>query len=344
MPASVRRALRELPTTLDDTYERVLQEIPKEKWQHAHRLFQCLVAAIRPLHVEELGEIFAIEFVRDIAPDLMEGWRPENAEEAVLSVCSTLIAVIEDSGSRIVHFSHFSVKEFLVSNRLRTSKVGNIRHYHILLDAAHTILARACAATLLQLDEKIDKNRLATLPLAFYAAYHWVDHVKFGDLEPRIQDIMEHLFDPSRPYLAAWACWLCEVEESWFRPSFDTLSDRPPQPKGTALYYTVLCGFSGLAKHLVVAREDVNAKCGRHGSPLHAASYVGQLDAIRVLLDHGADVNITKVNTQRTPLCSAYFGRKLEAMRLLLEHGADVDAHDEFFEPLLEDPSFFWKY
>ncbi|KAH9985054.1 hypothetical protein BJV74DRAFT_886368 [Russula compacta] len=162
IPASIRRALRELPTTLDDTHERVLQEILKEKWQHAHRLFQCLVAAIRPLRVEELGEIFAIEFDGDIAPDLMEGWRPENAEEAVLSACSTLIAVIEDYGSRIVQFSHVSVKEFPVSDRLKTSEVGNIRRYHILLDTAHTILARACVAMLLQLDEKIDKKRLAS--------------------------------------------------------------------------------------------------------------------------------------------------------------------------------------
>ncbi|KAH9985039.1 hypothetical protein BJV74DRAFT_886357 [Russula compacta] len=65
MPSSIRKALDDLPTTLDDTYERALQEIPKEKRQHAHRLFQCLVAAIRPLRVEELAEIFAIEFDAD---------------------------------------------------------------------------------------------------------------------------------------------------------------------------------------------------------------------------------------------------------------------------------------
>ena len=72
MASSIRKALNELPITLDDTYERVLQEIPKEKWQHAHRLFQCLVAAIRPLRVNELVEIFAIRFVQT---DLPVSWR-----------------------------------------------------------------------------------------------------------------------------------------------------------------------------------------------------------------------------------------------------------------------------
>ncbi|KAF8463216.1 hypothetical protein DFH94DRAFT_659074, partial [Russula ochroleuca] len=179
MPSSIRKALNELPTTLDETYERALQEIPKEKRQHAHRLFQCLVVAIRPLRVEELAELFAIEFGAEAGPNLKEGWRPENAEDEVLSACSTLIAIIENEGSKIVQFSHFSVKEFLTADRLRTSEMGNFRHYHIPLDAAHTILARACLTVLLQLDENVDKKRLETFPLAFYAAQHWVDHAKY---------------------------------------------------------------------------------------------------------------------------------------------------------------------
>ena len=81
-PPSIRRILNELPATLDETYERTLQEIPKDKNEHAYRLFQCLVAAIRPLRVEELAELFAIEIDQDAAPNVMEGWRPENPEEA----------------------------------------------------------------------------------------------------------------------------------------------------------------------------------------------------------------------------------------------------------------------
>jgi len=87
--------------------------IPKQKWQHAHRLFQCMAAAIRPLHAEELGEIFAIEFSPHVAPALMEGWRPESPEDAVLAACSTLISIVDDQDSKVVQFSHFSVKEFL---------------------------------------------------------------------------------------------------------------------------------------------------------------------------------------------------------------------------------------
>src|SRR5579863_2660117 len=292
-PPSIRRILNELPATLDETYERTLQEIPKDKKQHAYRLFQCLAAAIRPLHVEELAEIFAIEIDRDAAPNVLEGWRPENPEEAILSACSTLIAIIEDDeGSKIVQFSHFSVKEFLTSDRLGTSEVRDIRDFHIPLDAAHTILARACLTVLLQFDEKMDMERLATFPLALYAAQHWFDHAKYEGVAPRVQDAMEHLFNPTKPYLASWV-WIHDVDRGWRRTTIDDLADRQSHPEATALYYAVSCGLCGPAKYLISTHgEDVNAKCGYNGSPLQAASQKGHFVAVSLLLDHGADANM----------------------------------------------------
>ena len=325
MPSSIRKALNELPTTLDETYERALDGIPKEKRQHAHRLFQCLVVAIRPLRVEELAEVFAIEFEADSGPSLKEGWRPESPEDAVLSACSTLIAIIENEGSKIVQFSHFSVKEYLTSDRLRTSELGNIRQYHIPLDAAHTILARACLTVLLQLDENVDKNRLKTFPLALYAARHWVDHAKYEEVASRIQDVMERLFDPGKPYLASWI-WIHDVDSNRNTDTIDAVKERPTRrPEATALYYAVLCGFSGLANYLIITHaEDVNEKCGRVGDPLSAASFKGDLDCARVLLAHGADVNATD-KYEDPPLLIAYDCGHLDVMRLLLQHNADVD-------------------
>ncbi|KAI0289215.1 ankyrin repeat-containing domain protein [Russula brevipes] len=342
MPSSIRKALEELPTTLDDTYERMLQGIPKEQKQHAHHLFQCLVAASRPLRVEELAEIFAIEFDTNTGPNLMENWRPEDPEEAVLSACSTLIAIIDNRGSKIVQFSHFSVKEFLTSDRLRTSEFGNIRHYFIPFDAAHGILVRACIIVLLQLDENVDKERLAEFPLAFYAAEHWVDHAKRGDVATAaswVQDGMEQLLDASKPYFAAWACWIFDAERGRVRRSISDLPKHPPPPEGTVLYYAALYGFSWLAKHLIARMEDTNAKCGHHGSPLHAAVYMGHVDAARVLLDHGADVDMGN-QSGKPPLVTAYKLRNLEAMGLLLEHGANPDVRYDGSGPISHNAAF----
>jgi len=225
------------------------------------------------------------------------------------------------------------VKEYLTSDRLRTS--GNVCNYHIPLNAAHTILARACLAVLLQLDENVDKERLATFPLAFYAAQYWVDHAKFEDVELGIQDDMEHLFNPRKPYLAAWD-WMHDLDHSLYplQRSPSALEERPTPLNATALYYVSLCGFSGVANYIICTHgEDVNAdnaKSGRYGSPLHAASYKGHIDVVRVLLDHGANVNMTD-KKNKTPLNLAFSGGHLEIMRMLLEHGADVDVPDRAY-------------
>src|SRR5712691_5503377 len=120
-PPSVRQMLEELPETLDETYERILKEINKANRDHAHRLLQCLTVAARPLRVAELAEILAVDFrttTHGGTSKLNADWRWEDQEQAVLSTCSSLIAVVEEDGNQVVQFSHFSVKEYLTSPRL----------------------------------------------------------------------------------------------------------------------------------------------------------------------------------------------------------------------------------
>ncbi|KAH9029732.1 hypothetical protein EDB84DRAFT_225122 [Lactarius hengduanensis] len=114
LPQNVPHVLRQLPATLDDTYARVLQEIGKTNQFYAHRLLQCLTVAKRPLRVDELAEILALDFTAaEGIPELKENWRWKDEEEAVLSTCSSLISVVGPSFHRVVQFSHFSVNEFL---------------------------------------------------------------------------------------------------------------------------------------------------------------------------------------------------------------------------------------
>jgi ankyrin repeat protein len=69
----------------------------------------------------------------------------------------------------------------------------------------------------------------------------------------------------------------------------------------------MLCGCGRLAKDYIVTRgEGVNAKCGYHGSPLHAASYKKHLEVADVLLAHGADDNLGN-NYGKTPFVAAVF-------------------------------------
>src|SRR6266699_2613262 len=97
LPSSVRRTLRELPESLDETYERILKEIKKPNRDLARRVLQCLVVATRPLRVAELAEVLAVDFDdAEEIPRLKPDWRWEEQELALLSACSSLIAIVED--------------------------------------------------------------------------------------------------------------------------------------------------------------------------------------------------------------------------------------------------------
>ncbi|KAH9028691.1 hypothetical protein EDB85DRAFT_1867679, partial [Lactarius pseudohatsudake] len=145
LPSSVRQTLDELPESLDETYERIVMDIKKANMAQAYRMLQCLTVAIRPLSVAELAELLALDFdaAKGGTPELKSNWRWEDHEQAVLSTCSSLITIVPNYDSPVVQFSHFSVKEFLLSDRLATS-TKDISRYHISLEDANTVIARAC--------------------------------------------------------------------------------------------------------------------------------------------------------------------------------------------------------
>ena len=356
--------MKELPKTLDETYERILQGIDEEKRDDAHRILQWLTVSSRPLQVEELAEAFAIDFDAETSgiPNFEPSWREPNAETAVLSACSALVAVANIEGKKAVQFSHFSVREYLTSDRLANS--ASHSPFHVLLKPAHTLLAKACLSVLVQLNYSIDRTRIRNFPLARYATDHWTDHALFEDVSSDIRDGLDYLFDRNRPHLAAWL-WLSNIDHvDRRRPP-----PRPKYPDAVPLYYAALCGIRDLTERLVAAHpQDINAPGGSHGAPLNAALRSGHLniawfllergatgenggivcqtalyiassrgyaEVVRSLLDRGADLkakcdalDVHGRHVQWTPLLVALEEGRLEIARMLLERGADVNYTD----------------
>ena len=147
----------------------------KAQRDNAHCLLQCLTVAVRPLLVEELAELLAFDFQASTEggiPTLKDDWHWDDEEEAVLSTCSGLITIIPRDDSRIVQFSHFSVKEYLTSSHLAQSPHGEVSRFRIDLEPANTIMAQACLATLVRLDEHAGDSDTKVSPLVKYAAKH----------------------------------------------------------------------------------------------------------------------------------------------------------------------------
>ena len=325
LPSSLRQTLEELPESLDETYEWIVMDIKKANRAQAYRTLQCLAVAIRPLSVAELAELLTLEFdaAKGGISKLNADWQWEDHEQAILSTCSSLITIIPHTdGSSVVQFSHFSVKEFLLSDRLATS-TKDISRYHIVLEDANMVVARACLCALLR-DPVQNDAHANSVSLARYAAMHWVPHAQIMNVAPCIREEMEYLFDPDRPYFSKWVQLYNVDRRNWLKDLASKM-----QPGAAPLYYAAFCGFHETVEHLTLKYPPyVNAICGAGGTVLHLASDVGQVHVVRSLLKCGVDVDAWGYWNQSSLQFASLQGH-LTTVQCLLDHGADAKFQDD---------------
>jgi ankyrin repeat protein len=93
---------------------------------------------------------------------------------------------------------------------------------------------------------------------------------------------------------------------------------------------------------------DPNARGGLCGNPLNTAAWMGRLDLVELLLDHGADLSQT-AGKYRNALCSAAaeagFAGNLEVVKTLVRLGVDVFASSPYgnARTLAEKRRDFWR-
>jgi Ankyrin repeats (3 copies) len=303
LPATVQNVLERFDPSLDKTYGRVMTRVPNENWEHAHRMFQFLAASVRPLLVDELSEILSIDYDTGTTPKYEAIWHPETPAADIFTVCHNLVTVDDINGIPTVQFAHISVPNWLFSERILGEPVTDrVRRYRCNIQDSHWVATQTCISSLLHFDEKLptplNRETVKIFTMADYAAQHWVHHARYGNVAER-EDIrlgIERLFDQERTF-NAWI-WLHDVDNPE-RESMPT--ECPTKPAPSPLYYAALCGFPLLVKHLADKDpEGINATGGRFCTPLHAASTKGNLAAVQVLIELGAETTATD-NQNRTP-------------------------------------------
>src|SRR6266702_3664363 len=345
LPQNVQHVLRELPESLDETYKRVLEGIGKANRHQAHRLLQCLTVATRPLRIEELAEVLALDFdgAKEGIPALNKDWRWDDQQQGVLSTCSSLIVIVDDRifHTRVVQFAHFSVKEFLTSDRLADLK-ADISHFHISFEPAKPYFAawlksynidRECWSFLKGDDDDDDLYHTLSfraphsLSEDYASCLYYASFCGFRNLTKHLiakdpQHVNARVGLNKSPLVAALRNRHIQVAELLHQHG--AVLDIIGYQGRTLLHAASMDGLTDVAQWLLKIGADANAQRDDHTTPLHLAAAKGHLELVRTLLGHSVDANAAD-RANRTPLHEASAGGHVDIVRLLIQHGADAN-------------------
>ncbi|KAF8162138.1 hypothetical protein BJ912DRAFT_299382 [Pholiota molesta] len=143
---SVMKQLDILPIGLYETYDHILSKIANQADRTETKTFlRWLCFSIRPMTLAEIAETVIVDLDADDGPRCTPELRYWNVED-VLIKCSGFIT--ESKGK--VKLAHFSIKEYLLSERVRT---GTTSHFHLTSgELSHALISQTCLAYLLQFD------------------------------------------------------------------------------------------------------------------------------------------------------------------------------------------------
>jgi ankyrin repeat protein len=238
---------------------------------------------------------------------------------------------------RKISLAHFSVKEYLLSNRIRD---GPSSKFSLVANDANFSITEICLSYQLQVinSPTISAHTLQKYPLLEYAARYWVQHAKTVDQESwnaSLDDLcMRHLGSCGSCFVN-WIRICNPDRDSWKEPNYKI----KPQDIAPPLYYVASFGVLQAVELLLRDGADINAHGGYFGNALQAASYYGHDQIAQRLLESGANINAP----------GGYFGNALQAasyqghdhiVQRLLENGADVNARGEEYGTALQTASY----
>lgn len=95
-----------------------------------------------------------------------------------------------------------------------------------------------------------------------------------------------------------------------------------------AIFAAAIQGDADQLETMLAANRSLVTALSTDGwTPLHLAAFFGKMDAARLLLNKGAEVNGRSTNPMRNmPLHAAAAGRHTALAKLLLDHGASPNA------------------
>lgn len=342
----IRDALKHLPKTLDDTYSRMFLAIDEAYREDAKAALLWLAFAERPLQLKELAEATIIH------PRSEQPFNPAERfpdPQNVLEILSSLVYVNDvehgsasykwdpsgiltipsvPSGSATVTLAHYSVKEYLISNRIKENKA---QYFAISEITSDIHIAESCLKYILYYASSTKTSNLRQdfneFPLLKYAALNWYTHVYYVPYAE--QKVLTPLILELLLYHSNLSSWLrVQGREKLSLQTFPNFEYGQPSIEN-ALFCAAYLGLLQVVEELLHQGVDPNARDSYGDTPLHGVAKNGHEAVALMLLKHGAIVDATN-RLKQTPFHWAAYCEHAPLVDLLLEWGADINAENKY--------------
>jgi len=343
-PQDSLNALKSLPTDLWEAYTCILERIRGKKgFESAYRILSWLYHAERPLEMAELIEALSFQHGNThLNPKLFI------SAKVILRRCEGLVSY--DRMSDEVRFMHFTVFEFLkescTQNLVKSIEISKVCLKYLI--AMTDILKNDFPSHLKEYSHNRFSRKLKNYKFVQYAAYYWDVHGKKEgenelDLFQELVALHEtpstmkdfhslYLHLRSGVFPLSSFCWN-ETCEGWTvlhllamvglkricQTLFDIASNETPTLPGS------LSPLADRVKSMAnYCKQNIDKSCQSTGSALHLSALNDDDSVFRLLIHHGADIEIaTDLELFKPVHCAASSGSESK-LALLSSVGADM--------------------
>ena len=343
----VRRAITELPSSVDEAYERILNRCSDV--EKAKKIFASILVAVEALTVEDISVILAIgDNEGKVTSDIEASIEPADRMATTIRDLCGLFVVIKDSE---VHLLHQTAREFLMSKDPTTeqsqhaktsmTKTADFRtatwKHSLNLAECHRFLTSVCVRFL-----QMDQQRKSVYEFEKYAVWHWDEHMNNAllDKSERLITVgVELCNDKMR------STWLDDFKKGFESGSTDpsTAVKKPEKKSAKAavdnerlvdprfsplLILAAWVGIEPLVLAVLDQYPNVNISDDEGTTALWWAAHQGHDSIAKILLARGAKIDGNTLYPDLKPLHKASASGSSNTVQLLLDHGAKVNARD----------------
>ncbi len=354
----LERLVSKLPRSIEDAYEKILRKVDNdsERAQEARTLLHIVVAAVRPLTIQEMNLALAVDEKVRIGQscqsysDLTLEYEDAFAEK-VRNLCGLFVTVINAR----IYLIHQTAKEFLVAKQhVLSTPSPEVWKYSLKPVESNSVILKICLYYLLldeidgeiddefdgEIDNEIDKVTW-TIDLCYfpkglhftakdspefnflnYAGENWSTHFRGANIgvDDAIMSSVLHLFDTQSDRFRRWIQVYLKTH-----PRSGLLFRRDLTSLTSASYV----GVSAAVK-LLVKQDDAkpHAEDNDIAASFNGAILGDQIDIVEMLLKQDSNLLNGRYDGQ-TPLSVAVSSGSLKMTQFLL--------NQEDIDPNLED-------